>query len=481
MVKEYPFLVDGKWQKSGQKQEIRNPYNGEVVGVLHQASREHLEEAIVAAERTFLETKSLPRYRRAEILAHVASQIRDRKDEITRLIVSEAGKPWQYAAAEVDRAVSTFTIASEEAKRLGGESIPLDWTPAGEGYFGISKRFPVGPIVAISPFNFPINLVAHKVAPCIAAGCTMILKPPPQAPLTSLLLGEILLSAISLAKAPVGMVNILPCPVDVAEAMVTDERLKMLTFTGSAKVGWYLKGRAGKKRVLLELGGNAGAIVHDDADLDWAAQRLAIGAFAYAGQVCISVQRIYVQELIYDRFLARFLEAVKGLKVGDPMDPKTVVGPLIDKASADRVKEWIEEAKGKGAKLLLGGGRKENIIEPTVITNVIPQMKVSCEEVFGPVVTVSSYFDFEEAVEAVNDSVYGLQAGVFTKDAKRMMQAFQTLEVGGVIANDYPTFRVDHMPYGGMKDSGLGREGLKYAMEAMTEIKLLVMRLGMNI
>ncbi|MCI0528916.1 MAG: aldehyde dehydrogenase family protein, partial [Nitrospira sp.] len=436
--------------------------------VLHIATKDHLATAIESAEKAFLESRNLPRYRRAEILSSIAAQIRQRKDEITQLIVSEAGKPWQYAAGEVDRAISTFAIASEETKRLSGEAIPMDWTPAGEGYFAISKCFPVGPIAAISPFNFPINLVAHKVAPCLAAGCTMILKPPPQAPLTSLLLGEIIESALSSAKAPAGMVNILPCPVDVAEVMVTDERIKMLSFTGSAKVGWYLKSRAGKKRVLLELGGNAGAIVHDDADLDWAAQRLAVGAFAYAGQVCISVQRIYVHELIYDRFLARFLEAVKGLKVGDPMDSKTVVGPLIDKGSADRVKSWIEEAKGKGAKLLMGGGRKENIIEPTVISNVTPDMKVNCEEVFGPVVTVSSYFDFHEAIQAVNGSVYGLQAGVFTKDIKHVMDAFQNLEVGGVIANDYPTFRVDHMPYGGMKDSGLGREGVKYAMEAMT-------------
>jgi glyceraldehyde-3-phosphate dehydrogenase (NADP+) len=481
MSKEYRFLAGGKWQQSGHKGEIRNPYNGEVIGILHMATQDHLAEAISAAEKAFLVTRNLPRHRRAEILSSIATQIRQRKEEITKLIVAEAGKPWQYAATEVDRAISTFTIASEETKRLSGEAIPMDWSPAGEGYFAVSKRFPVGPIAAISPFNFPINLVAHKVAPCIAAGCTMILKPPPQAPLTSLLLGEIIQSAITSAKAPEGMINILPCPVEVAEAMVTDERIKMLSFTGSAKVGWYLKSRAGKKRVLLELGGNAGAVVHDDADLDWAAQRLAVGAFAYAGQVCISVQRIYVQELIYDRFLARFLEAVKGLKVGDPMDPKTVVGPLIDKGSADRVKEWIEEAKGKGAKLLMGGGRKENIIEPTVITNVTPDMKVSCEEVFGPVVTVSPYFDLEEAIEAVNDSAYGLQAGVFTKDIKRIMEAFQKLDVGGVIANDYPTFRADHMPYGGMKDSGLGREGVKYAMEAMTEIKLLVMRLGMNL
>jgi glyceraldehyde-3-phosphate dehydrogenase (NADP+) len=480
-MKEYPFWVGGKWEKSGHKEEVRNPYNGEVVGVLHTATKDHLAAAIESAEKAFLESRSFPRYRRSEILSNIAAQIRQRKDEMTRLIVSEAGKPWQYAAGEVDRAISTFAIASEEAKRLSGEAIPMDWTPAGEGYFGVSKRSPVGPIAAISPFNFPINLVAHKVAPCLAAGCTMILKPPPQAPLTSLLLGEIIESVLKDAKAPEGLVNILPCPVDVAEAMVTDERIKMLSFTGSAKVGWYLKSRAGKKRVLLELGGNAGAIVHDDADLDWAAQRLAVGAFAYAGQVCISVQRIYVQELIYDRFLARFLEAVKGLKVGDPMDPKTVVGPLIDKASADRVKSWIEEAKGKGAKVLMGGGRKENIIEPTVISNVTPDMKVSCEEVFGPVVTVSSYFDFHEAVQAVNGSAYGLQAGVFTKDTQRVMDAFQNLEVGGVIANDYPTFRVDHMPYGGIKDSGLGREGVRYAMEAMTEIKLLVMRLGMNL
>jgi acyl-CoA reductase-like NAD-dependent aldehyde dehydrogenase len=481
MEKEYRLLVGGKWRESSHQDQIQNPYTGESVGAVHQGTKEHLEEAITAAQRAFKEMQKLPRYQRARILSSVASQLQERKDEVARLVVAEAGKPWQYAVTEVDRAISTFNIAAEETKRLCGETIPMDWSPAGEGYFGIARRFPIGPVAAISPFNFPINLVAHKVAPCIAAGCTMVLKPPPQAPLTSLVLGEIIQSAVADVKGLEGLVGVLPCPVEVAEDLVTDERIKMLSFTGSAKVGWYLKSRAGKKRVLLELGGNAGAIVHDDADLPWAAQRLAVGAFAYAGQVCISVQRIFIHELIYDRFLGRFLEAVKGLKVGDPMDPKTVVGPLIDKNSANRVREWIEEAKAKGAKLLMGGGRKDNIIEPTVITNVTPEMKISCEEVFGPVVSVSSYFDFEEAVQAVNDSAYGLQAGVFTKDTMRTMEAFQKLDVGGVIVNDYPTFRVDHMPYGGMKDSGFGREGIRYAMEEMTETKLLVMRLGINL
>ncbi len=415
MAKEYPLLLEGQWQQSTQREEIRNPYNGDLVGVVHLATQEQMERAIASSRKAFEAARQLPRHRLSQILSLIAREIGERRDEISRLITSEAGKPLQYSAGEVDRAIATFSIASEEAKRICGEAVPMDWSPAGEGYFGVTRRFPVGPVAAISPFNFPINLVAHKIAPAIGVGCSVILKPPPQAPLTSMVLGEIILNALEQAQAPPELVSILPCRVDVAELMVTDDRIKMLSFTGSAKVGWYLKQRAGKKRVLLELGGNAAAVVHDDADLDWAAQRLAAGAFAYAGQVCISVQRIFVHEMIHDRFLARFLECVKGLKVGDPADPKTVVGPLIDRAAANRVREWIEEAKGRGAKLLMGGGRRENVIEPTVISNVTPEMKVSCEEVFGPVVTVSTYFDLEEAVRAVNDSPFGLQAALFTK------------------------------------------------------------------
>ena len=481
MADEFPLLINGKQCVSDQREEILNPHTGKKVGTVHLASRDQVLEAIAASERAFHEAKQLPRHTRAAILLNVAAQIRERREELARLIVSESGKPWQFAVSEVDRAVSTFTIAAEEAKRFAGESIPMDMTPAGEGYFAVSRRVPIGPISAISPFNFPLNLVAHKVAPCLAVGSAMILKPPPQAPLTALRLGEIILAALQAVKVCEGLVNVVPCPVEIAELLVTDERIRMLSFTGSAKVGWYLKSRAGKKRVLLELGGNASAIVHDDADLKWAAERLAVGAFAYSGQVCISVQRIYVHEMIYERFLGRFLEAVKDLKVGDPMDPETVMGPLIDAPAADRVKEWIEEARAQGARIILGGGRRGSVVEPTVITHAVPEMKVSCEEVFGPVVTVSNYFDLQEALDAVNDSAYGLQAGIFTKDIRNIAHAFRDLDVGGVMVNDYPTFRVDHMPYGGTKDSGSGREGVRYAMEEMTETKLLAMRVGMNL
>jgi glyceraldehyde-3-phosphate dehydrogenase (NADP+) len=472
MSREFDLYINGKWVKTRPRAEVRNPYNQEVVGKVAQAGEKEMDQAIAAAGRAFEETRKIPAYRRAQILERIVSGLVSRREEIAKMIVREAGKPWQYAAGEVDRAISTFTIASEEAKRINGEVIPADRTPVGEGYTMLTRRFPIGPLAAISPFNFPLNLVAHKVAPALAVGNTIVLKPPHQAPLTSLLLAEI----VEKAEAPPGMFNVVPCSVEVAEKLATDERIKMLSFTGSAKVGWYLKGRAGKKRVALELGGNAAAVVHEDADLDWTAKRLAIGAFAYAGQICISIQRIYIQETVYKRFTEGFLDAVQKVKVGNPMDHDTVVGPLIDTASADRVEQWIKEAKKGGARIVTGGGRKGNVIEPTVISDADPALKVSCQEVFGPVVTVAPYKSFDKALALVNDSSFGLQAGLFTYDMRRILQAFQELEVGGVMINEYPTFRVDHMPYGGIKDSGLGREGVKYAMEEMTEIKLLVIK-----
>jgi glyceraldehyde-3-phosphate dehydrogenase (NADP+) len=411
------------------------------------------------------------------LLASVGDRLATRKDELAHLIATEAGKPIQFAASEVDRAVSTFTVAAEEAKRLSGEWLPTDWIPAGEGYVAVTKRVPLGPIAGFAPFNFPLNLVAHKVAPCLASGNTMILKPPPQAPLTSLRLGKILTDA----GMPPGMVSILPCSVPLAEELVSDLRVQFVSFTGSARVGWQIKANAGKKGVLLELGGNAAAVVHVDADLGWASRRLALGAFAYAGQVCISVQRILVHEAVYGRFVEQFLSEVKALPVGDPLDPKTVVGPLIDRGAADRVETWVNEAVKTGAKSLTSFARSANTITPVVLAETTPTMAVTCEEVFGPVVTLAPYRSFEEALATVNDSRYGLQAGVFTNDYRRALEAFETLEVGGVIINDYPTFRVDHTPYGGMKDSGFGREGVKYAMDAMTQIKTMVLRTGMTI
>lgn len=468
------LLIDGEWAAAAHSAPIRNPYNGDVVGRAPQAAAAEMDRAIAAARRCFADSRRWPRHRRAALLGGIVEGLRRSRDELARLIMAEAGKPIQYAAAEVDRAIWTFTVASEETKRLAGELPPLDASPVGDGYLAMTARLPVGPIGAIAPFNFPINLVAHKVAPALAVGAPVVLKPPPQAPLTSLRLGRI----IQEAGAPPGLINILPCPVDVAAQLVTDDRLALLSFTGSARVGWALKNQAGKKRVVLELGGNAAAIVQDDADLEFAAARLAVGAFAYAGQICISTQRIYIHDTVYDRFLERFLAATKQLPVGDPADPKTVVGPMIDQAAADRVEGWVKEAVSHGATTLLAGSRRGAMLSPIVLTNVDARMKVVCEEVFGPVVVVSRYRAFQEAVDQVNASPYGLQASVFTRRVDDVFRAWGGLDVGGVIVNDYPMFRVDQMPYGGAKESGLGREGVRYAMESMTEPRLMVIRVG---
>ena len=472
-----PLLLDGRWVTSATATPIRNPHTGAVIAEVCQAEHAHLDQAIAAAERAFRATRTTPRHQRAAWLSNTAAGLAAQKADIAKLIASEAGKPIQYANSEVDRAVATFTVASEEAKRLGGEWIPTDSTPSGEGYVAMTKRMPLGPIAAFAPFNFPLNLVAHKIAPCLASGNTMVLKPPPQAPLTALRLGRILLEA----GVPPGVVNILPCDIPIAEGLVGDPRIQFITFTGSAKVGWHLKANSGKKGVLLELGGNAAAVVHMDADLPWVAKRLAVGAFAYAGQICISVQRILVHEAVYERFIEQFLAEVDALPVGDPLDAKTVVGPLIDRAAADRVERWTSEAVAGGAQALRSMSRKDNVIAPIVLANARPEMAVSCEEVFGPVVTLAPYRSFDGALVAVNDSRYGLQAGVFTHDIRRVFEAIDRLDVGGVIINDYPTFRVDHTPYGGTKDSGLGREGVKYAMDAMTQIKTAVFRTGLSL
>jgi acyl-CoA reductase-like NAD-dependent aldehyde dehydrogenase len=374
----------------------------------------------------------------------------------------------------VGRAISTFTIASEEAKRIPGEVVPLDITPGTDHHFGLAQRFPIGPILGITPFNFPLNLVAHKVAPALAVGNPIVLKPAPQTPLTSLLLGEV----ISKLGLPDGMVSIVPCTNAVAERMVMDDRFAMVSFTGSAAVGWKLKAKAGRKRVVLELGGNAGVIVEPDADLDYAAERCAVGGYGYSGQTCISVQRIYVHESAYQAFLERLLKRVGAFKVGNPADETTMIGPLIDEGAAKRLESWIQEAVSGGAKVRIGGKRLGSLLEATVLTDVKPEMKVNYEEAFGPLVNVTPYAKFEEAIAALNDSPYGLQAGVFTRDIKKAFQAYNEIEAGAVLINEIPTFRADQMPYGGVKNSGLGREGLRYAIEEMTERKLLVLNLG---
>jgi len=473
-VKTWGFYLDGKWLTEGERFEVLAPYDRALVGGSYRATAVHAEAAVRAAQRAFQITRKMAGYERQAILRAISEGIGKRREEFAHLIALEAGKPIRTARAEVDRAVFTFAVAAEEATRIGGEWLPLDWQASTAGRAGIIRRFALGPILAITPFNFPLNLVAHKVAPAIAAGCTTVLKPAPQTPLTSLLLAEV----CEQAGLPAGALNVLPLANQEAEKLVGDDRLKMLTFTGSVPVGWALKGKSGKKKVTLELGGNAAVIVHCDADVDVAADRCVVGGFSYAGQSCISVQRIYVQRSIQEQFLARLLAGVRKLHVGDPLNEATDVGPMISEEAARRAASWIEEAVAGGAKLHAGGKREGAVLQPTVLTNVRAEMKVSCEEVFAPVVIIESYDEFGDAIRRVNDSPFGLQAGVFTRDSKLLFSAFENLEVGGVIVGDMSAFRIDHMPYGGVKDSGIGREGLRYAIEEMTEPRILVLHLG---
>jgi acyl-CoA reductase-like NAD-dependent aldehyde dehydrogenase len=466
------LVIAGRTVEAPDADAVTNPYTGETVAQVPLAGPEQVELAIAAAAEAFGPFAAWPAHRRARVLCAVSEGIAARRAELAESIVAEGGKPVTQALGEVDRAVTTFAIAAEEAKRLGGEVIPADTTPAGEGYTALTRRFPVGPVAAISPFNFPLNLVAHKLAPALAVGCPVVLKPPVQTPLTPLMLREI----VDQAGAPPGAFSVVPCTVEAARPLITDDRLAVLSFTGSARVGWQLKAQAGKKRVTLELGGNAAVIVCPGVDLKAAAARIAYGAFAYAGQICISVQRIFVHEAVHDAFLAAFLEATAALAVGDPRDPQTVAGPLIDAAAAERVTAWIEEAVGAGAEVAAGGRREGNVVAPTVLTGVPDTVKVSCEEVFGPVATVAPFRTFDEALERVDASPYGLQAGVYTRDLGEALAAHERLRVGGVVVNDVPTMRLDHTPYGGTKDSGLGREGVRYAIEALTEPRLLLIK-----
>ncbi|MGH7807820.1 MAG: aldehyde dehydrogenase family protein [Thermodesulfobacteriota bacterium] len=475
MAKEYGFLVNGKWLRGEKKREIKSPHNDEVVGVINIPSLKEAKEAIDGAEKAFEKFKESPSYERRDVLRRIAEGIEKRKEEFARILVEEGGKPLKTARVEVSRAITTFTVGSEEASRFaGGEVIPIDIFPGSEERFGAVRRFPLGIVMGISPFNFPLNLVAHKVAPAIASSNVMILKPASQTPLSALTLGEVVTEAGLLP----GALNIIPLPGSQIEPVIEDERIRKISFTGSDEIGWGLMSKFAKKKVTLELGGNAATVIDQDPpDLDFAASRNAWGAFYQAGQSCISVQRIYAHEKIFDKFLDKFISATQALKVGDPMLEDTDVGPVIDNDSADRIMKWIEEALDSGARLLTGGNRDGRLIEPTTLTNVPPTCNVSCNEVFGPVVHIERYKDFDEVLKWVNDTRYGLQAAVFTKDVKKAFKAYNALNVGGVIVNDYPSFRVENMPYGGVKDSGVGREGLKYAIEEMTELKLMVVNL----
>jgi acyl-CoA reductase-like NAD-dependent aldehyde dehydrogenase len=471
-MKEHRLYIGGSWKKGTAIQEVKSPYSHETVVRVHQAGDAEIEEAIRTSLSAFGETRRLPAYQRAKALRKIVKGIRTRKDELAQMIGLEAGKPITDARIEVGRAILTFQAAAEESKRMGGEIIPLDLAPGNERRMGIVRRFPIGPILGITPFNFPLNLVAHKIAPAIASGNTILLKPAPKTPGTALLLAEI----IEGAGLPNGAVNMIPTSNELAERLVMDDRIRMVSFTGSARVGWMLKSKAGKKKVVLELGGNAGVIVHHDADLDLAARRCAAGGFSYAGQVCISVQRIYVQESIAKPFIEKLVSHITKLKTGDPLKEDTNIGPMIDPLAAKRTEQWVQEAVQQGAKLIVGGKRNDQFFEPTVLTDTKATMTVCREEVFAPLVIVMPYRTFDEAVVELNRSAYGLQAGVFTRDLAAAFKAYEEIEVGGLMINEVPAFRVDSMPYGGVKDSGFGREGIRYAMESMTEPKLLALK-----
>ena len=474
MTSEYPIYLCGRWEKTADILEVRSPYDNHLVGKTWKAGTDEIAGAIKGSVAAFKRTKILPLFEKAEKLKRITGAMKDNQEEIACVLSAEAGKPITAARAEVSRAILTFTDAAEECKRIRGEYMQLDFEPGSKNRWGIIRRFPIGPILAISPFNFPLNLVSHKVAPALAAGNTIILKPASQTPLVSLLLARL----IDDAGWPEGSISVLPMDSSNAHLLVEDERLKMLTFTGSPEIGWKLKSQAGKKKVTLELGGNAGVIVHRDADIELAATRCAYGGFILSGQNCISVQRIYLHDDIYDKFLEIFIPKVEALKVGDPANDETDIGPLSHPDETTRVMNWIEEAKSQGAKVLTGGKLSGNIVIPTVVAKVQPDMKISCKEIFAPVVNIYRYSDIDQALDEVNNSEFGLQAGLFTNDARIIFKAYDILEVGGVIAGDVPTYRIDPMPYGGIKNSGSGREGVRFAIEEMTEPKLLVMNMS---
>jgi acyl-CoA reductase-like NAD-dependent aldehyde dehydrogenase len=467
-----PLLVGGEWVETGDWVEVRSPYSGEPIGRVAKAGAEETRRAVDAAEAAMQE--QLPAHKRAEILVRVAGQLGRRHEEVARTISSEAGKPLKAARVEASRAMSTFTMAAVEARKLAGEMVPMDASQAGTGKLAFTLRQPIGVVGAISPFNFPLNLVAHKIAPALAAGCAVVLKPASQTPFSALLLAELETEA----GLPPGWLNVLVGPAsEIGDVLVADERVRAITFTGSGAVGWKLAERAPRKRVMLELGNATPVLVQADADLDDAADKLAANAFSFAGQSCISVQRIYVERNAYDDLLARFLPKVEALVVGDPSDEATDVGPLIDEGARDRVLAWIEEARAAGAELLTGGDLTGALLRPTVIANAGPELKVSCEEVFGPVCTVTPYDTLDEAIGLANGTRYGLQAGIFTSNLKTALDAARRLEFGGVTVNEAPTFRADQMPYGGVKDSGNTREGPAYAVRELTEERLVVLDL----
>jgi acyl-CoA reductase-like NAD-dependent aldehyde dehydrogenase len=466
----YPLIIGGERKTTQEILKVRFPYTGEVYAGVCRAGSAELESAVEAACRGFEAIRHLSTGRRAAILYKLAHLIHERSEELTEVLVMEGGKTRTFAANEVSRAELTVRTSAEEAKRIYGEVIPLDWSEETDGRTGYLQRFPLGPVLGIVPFNFPLNLACHKLAPAIAAGNSIILKPSSATPISGLLLGEIAVEA----GVPQEALSVVACPGEMAEPLVRDSRIAYLSFTGSCSVGWHLRSIAGRKKVGLELGGNAAVIVHEDANLPYAAQRIVTGGFTNAGQVCISVQRVLVHQPVYERMLELILSAVHTLKVGDPRDPKNDVGPMIDRKMAEEAYETVKEAERQGAKILVGGTLDGNLFPPTVLVNTTPLMRVNREEIFAPVISVIPYDEFSDAIRLANTGEYGLQAGIFTQNMNRIMRAFSVLEVGGVQVNDIPTFRVDQMPYGGMKGSGMGREGPRYAIEEMSALRLMV-------
>jgi acyl-CoA reductase-like NAD-dependent aldehyde dehydrogenase len=466
-----PYLIAGDWRTGGSAVEVKSPFDGSVVAEVGTPNDQDVEEAVAGAAATFEESRNLPVHVRAEAMAHISRRLLERGDEVAETIAREGGKPLKWSKVEAARGASTFRWAAETIRSMDGELLRLDTDAALGSRLGLVRRFPYGPVLGIAPFNFPVNLVAHKMAPALAVGAPIVIKPATATPLGALLLGEL----FSETDLPGGMLSVLPISSQTAEGMVRDERFKKISFTGSSPVGWKLKRLDPKKHATLELGGNAGVIVHADADLDHAAERVAFGGYYQAGQSCIAVQRVLIQSEVYDDFVARFVKQVEGLKVGDPMDASTDVGPLIDDSALDKVASMVDEARADGAEVLTGGERNDPFYAPTVLANVRRDMKVCQEEIFGPVTTVSEYETFEQAIDEVNGTAFGLQAGVFTRDIERAMLAHRDIQVGGVIVNDVSAFRADQMPYGGSKESGYGREGLRYAMEEMTEPRIMVL------
>jgi acyl-CoA reductase-like NAD-dependent aldehyde dehydrogenase len=468
----YPFWLANRPRSGSRELPVTDKFRGDVATRVALAGAAEIEEAIVAAVSAEEPMKALAAYERAGVLAHCARRFEEREAELAAALCIEAGKPIRDSRGEVSRLVDTFRIASEEATRIRGEVLPMDVTARAKGYAGMWKRVPVGACSMIAPFNFPLNLAAHKIAPAIAAGCPFVLKPASATPVGALLIGEVLAET----KLPAGAFSILPCPRTEADALVVDERFKLLSFTGSPEVGWDLKARAGKKKVVLELGGNAGVVVDEDADLEDAVARLVVGAFYQSGQSCIKAQRILVHERVYADVRDRFVAAARTLRAGDPSEESTFLGPLITVGDAERLEGWIRSAVARGAKLLCGGGRTGAMLEATILEDVPEDEAIVCKEAFGPVAVLSSFREFDEALDRVNDSAFGLQAGVFTRDLYKAQRAWDRLSVGAVLIGEVPSWRVDHMPYGGVKDSGFGREGLRFAIEEMTEIRLLVIR-----